>query len=259
MTASSSHDVWDALANPHRRRLLDLLRGGPQTTGELAEALPDISRYAVMQHLGVLTEAGLVLHRYHGRHRTNYLNPVPLQRAYDRWLRGQLAVVGRAMSELAHHFELDEQEELTMDLSEHRVVRIEAEVEISAEPARVFEALTTGLDNWWKLRIRDESRVVCEPRVGGTIYESWGEGQGLVYGSFAAFDPPHSYTLVSHGGSGEATYFSKNLDRIEPRNGGAVFKKTLLMWGVVPEETETMFRQGTGRVCHQLKEHLELG
>lgn len=59
--------VFKALANTTRRSILDHLAGGSMTTGELADAHPDLSRYAVMQHLGVLTEAGLVVVRREGR------------------------------------------------------------------------------------------------------------------------------------------------------------------------------------------------
>ena len=72
-------DVWRALASPWRRRLLDRLRTAPATTGELAAGLPELSRFAVMQHLAVLTEAGLVLPERRGRDRVNHLNPVPLR------------------------------------------------------------------------------------------------------------------------------------------------------------------------------------
>ena len=79
-------DVWRALANPTRRRILDLLREGPRSTGGLADAFPDLSRFAIMQHLGVLVEADLVIVRRDGRHRYNYLNPVPIQQIHDRWV-----------------------------------------------------------------------------------------------------------------------------------------------------------------------------
>jgi len=69
---------WRALANPWRRRLLDLLRDGPRTTGDLAERLPEVSRYAVMQHLGVLTDAGLVVVERRGRQRFNHVNAAAL-------------------------------------------------------------------------------------------------------------------------------------------------------------------------------------
>jgi DNA-binding transcriptional ArsR family regulator len=79
-------DVWKALANAHRRAMLDVLRNGPQTTGALGEHFPELSRFAVMQHLRVLETAELVMVRRQGRQRFNYLNPVPIERLYDRWV-----------------------------------------------------------------------------------------------------------------------------------------------------------------------------
>lgn len=78
--------VWAALANATRRRILDALRDGPETTGSLAALFPELSRFAIMQHLGVLTAADLVVARRAGRERYNYLNPVPIQRIHDRWV-----------------------------------------------------------------------------------------------------------------------------------------------------------------------------
>jgi DNA-binding transcriptional ArsR family regulator len=79
--------VWRALANPIRRRMLDMLRDGPCATGELAGDFPALTRFAVMQHLRVLEAGGLVVHRRQGRQRLNYLNPVPIQQIFDRWVR----------------------------------------------------------------------------------------------------------------------------------------------------------------------------
>lgn len=78
--------VWRALSNAVRRRILDLLMDGPRTTSELADFFPDLSRFAVMQHLSVLAEADLVVPVRDGRLRYNYINPVPIQRIYDRWV-----------------------------------------------------------------------------------------------------------------------------------------------------------------------------
>jgi DNA-binding transcriptional ArsR family regulator len=84
--SESEEELWRALASPWRRRLLDLLRAGPLTTGRLAQAIPELSRFAVMQHLDVLTEVDLVVAQRIGRHRYNHLNPVPLRRWYERWV-----------------------------------------------------------------------------------------------------------------------------------------------------------------------------
>src|SRR5688500_13836951 len=78
--------TWRALADPTRRRLLDLLRDAPRTTGDLCARFPALSRFAVMKHLGVLEAAGLVVVRRRGRERWNHLNAVPLRQATERWL-----------------------------------------------------------------------------------------------------------------------------------------------------------------------------
>jgi DNA-binding transcriptional ArsR family regulator len=80
--------IWKALGSPHRRALLDALRDGAKTTSALCEVLPQLSRFAVMQHLSVLERAGVVLGRREGRERWNELNAVPIQRELERWLNG---------------------------------------------------------------------------------------------------------------------------------------------------------------------------
>lgn len=86
--SSTEHDdpVWRALADPTRRRILDLLRLRPRTTGDLAAEFP-VTRFAVMKHLSVLVAAGLVLVERRGRERFNHLNTVPIQAIYRRWIR----------------------------------------------------------------------------------------------------------------------------------------------------------------------------
>ena len=83
---SANDAVWKALANPLRRSMLDYLAQGPMTTGDLADRFPELSRFAIMQHLRVLTDADLVRVERAGRQRFNYLNPVPIQMLYDRWV-----------------------------------------------------------------------------------------------------------------------------------------------------------------------------
>lgn len=78
--------IWDALANEHRRQILDLLKDKPRTTGDIARRFKGIDRCTVMLHLGILTEAGLVIAKREGKFRWNYLNVEPIQRIYERWL-----------------------------------------------------------------------------------------------------------------------------------------------------------------------------
>jgi DNA-binding transcriptional ArsR family regulator len=60
--------AMDALGDPTRRRIFELLQGGPRAVGELAGELP-VSRPAVSQHLRVLKEAGLVAEQKQGTRR----------------------------------------------------------------------------------------------------------------------------------------------------------------------------------------------
>jgi len=78
--------VFRALADPSRRKLLDLLYANDaQTLTELCEHL-DMTRQAVTQHIGVLEGAQLVTTRWRGREKLHFLNPIPLQEIYDRWI-----------------------------------------------------------------------------------------------------------------------------------------------------------------------------
>jgi DNA-binding transcriptional ArsR family regulator len=78
--------LFKALADPSRRRLLDLLNANDaQTLSELCEHL-DMTRQAVTQHLGVLESAQLVATSWRGREKLHFLNPVPLQEIHERWI-----------------------------------------------------------------------------------------------------------------------------------------------------------------------------
>ena len=87
-------DVFKALADPTRRKILDELseRNG-QTLFELCSRLATkhqlgSSRQAISQHLNVLEDAGLIESRREGRYKFHDLDTGPLQRIADRWLAG---------------------------------------------------------------------------------------------------------------------------------------------------------------------------
>jgi DNA-binding transcriptional ArsR family regulator/nitrogen regulatory protein PII len=93
--------VWKALADPTRRRLLDLLDEAPRTTGELAKHFEQ-SRFAIMKHLAVLEGVGLIRVQREGRERWNHLDSAPLARIYDRWLSRQAAWTPTLEGEALH-------------------------------------------------------------------------------------------------------------------------------------------------------------
>ena len=78
--------VFEALADPTRRAVLELLRAtSVMTAGDLSAAFPAISRPAVSRHLRVLREAGLVIAEQHGREWRYSLDPAPLAGVTQQW------------------------------------------------------------------------------------------------------------------------------------------------------------------------------
>ena len=97
--------VFKALAGKDRRRILDLLRDAPMTTGEIGKHLPHLDRTTVMQHLRVLENARLVITKKEGRCRWNYLDVAPIQRIHERWIEAYAMPSASLLSKLQHDLE----------------------------------------------------------------------------------------------------------------------------------------------------------
>lgn len=100
--------VFKALADISRRKLLDLLflKDG-RSLKELSEELSEMTRFGVMKHLKQLEQAGLVTTRKQGRETLHYLNPVPIQMVYDRWVSKYSKGWARSLTELKYDLEKD--------------------------------------------------------------------------------------------------------------------------------------------------------
>ena len=254
-----SETVWRALASPHRRKLLDLLRDGPRTTGQLSKELSDLSRFAVMQHLGVLEESGLLLVRREGRSRLNFLNPVPIREMYERWMRAHSSIAAETTLHLKRYAETTHEVAQRMDQSKFRHVKIELELHINAPRERVFAALTDEYGNWWPHRYKPDSTCYCEGVVGGKIGERFANGGGAIYGEIVYLDPP--FKVVSSGSSslnrGSHGYVVDTLTEVD---GVTTLSRSMEVWGDVPEEMEKMYREGSRAIMeHALKNYLENG
>jgi DNA-binding transcriptional ArsR family regulator len=102
--------LFKALADPSRRKLLDLLYSHDgQTLGDLCKHL-DMTRQAVTQHLTLLEAANLIATIRRGREKLHFLNPVPLQEIYERWIRKFEKPRLRALHELKRLLESDRDE-----------------------------------------------------------------------------------------------------------------------------------------------------
>jgi DNA-binding transcriptional ArsR family regulator len=95
--------VFKALANPSRRKVLDVLhaRNG-QTLGALCESL-GIRRQSASQHVDILVDANLISTVWLGRKKLHFNNPVPIDEVYERWVRkferGPLALLSEVKAQ----------------------------------------------------------------------------------------------------------------------------------------------------------------
>jgi DNA-binding transcriptional ArsR family regulator len=101
--------LFKALADPGRRKLLDLLHAeNGRTLGELCDHMA-MTRQAVTQHLAVLEAANLVAVQWRGREKLHFINPVPLQQIYDRWIAKFERPRLKALSKLKRKMEEDDE------------------------------------------------------------------------------------------------------------------------------------------------------
>ena len=249
--------VWRGLSSPIRRAILDALREGPSTTGEIAGSFPELSRYAVMQHLSVLEDSGLLLVRREGRRRLNYLNAVPLRMLYERWVSEHAGMAAETAFRLKQFAERPRG--APMEISADRVVKIETEIRVEASPEQVFDALTQGLDAWWPFRFRASGTMVVECRVGGRVYEDWGNDTGAHHGVIVWWEPPFKYSCSGPGAMTPA-FQSNDVATVVPDGTGCIYRKSLTLWGAVPEETERKFRDGSKAILAKFfKAYVEEG
>ena len=99
--------LFKALADPSRRKLLDLLHAHDgRSLNELCEHL-DMTRQGVTQHLELLEAANLIATERVGREKLHFLNPVPLQQIYERWIAKFEKPRLKALSALKQRLEKD--------------------------------------------------------------------------------------------------------------------------------------------------------
>jgi DNA-binding transcriptional ArsR family regulator len=185
--------VWGALADPTRREILDLLKDGPRTLGQLAGRFP-VSRFAIRKHLNILEAAHLVVVRWQGRERWNFLNVIPIQTIYERWVTPYHQLWAERLSNLKQEIEGDVMTGSAVPLM---LERVELEIAIAAAPSRVWRALVDRTEAWWP---RDfytgpAKGFHIEARIGGRVFEDWGDGAGVIWYHVFAMKPEVSLDL----------------------------------------------------------------
>jgi len=166
-------DVFKALADPTRRRLLDLLFKKDGQTLSAIEARVQMTRFGVMKHLKILEEAGLVATRRRGREKFHYLNVVPIRLIHDRWVNKYAERWAASLSELKYKLE---------DGSMEKVF----EIYIKTTPERLWQAITdTEMRKKYNF-----GAVVTSTWKKGAPYQGEGGGRTIFDGEILEINPP---------------------------------------------------------------------
>ncbi len=171
--------IWKALADPTRRTIISLLQESPLTTGEISERIDDLSRYAVMKHLGILEKADLINTRREGKFRWNYLNANPIQKSYEQWLKELI--------------QISQQSTPTMGTAKKTIMTATFSIEqsLAASPLRLWQVLTAEVNDWWPRDLRyysNNSDLNIELEVGGKLLESTGPNDGFLWATVIGFE-----------------------------------------------------------------------
>jgi DNA-binding transcriptional ArsR family regulator/uncharacterized protein YndB with AHSA1/START domain len=243
MNRSSEELVWRALADPTRRAILDLLREGPRTTGDLCDAF-STSRFAVMKHLGVLEDAGLLAVRRRGRVRWNAINAVPLRRVYDRWVSAWSDRTAASLLQLQSVAEAT-REGPSMTV---RSLAIEQDVLIDAPVSHVWTTLTADVNRWWLHKFWDDGVGFFELRLGGALGERSG-GNEVLAATVTRIEPEKRLSL--RGAMGMSGAVAGVIDyTLEPHEGGTLVKVSHHAVGEIDDETEQAYSRGWRDLLH---------
>lgn len=235
--------LFKALGHPIRRKILDVLKVSPHTTGEINEFFPEVSRYAIMKHLTVLEEGNLLLVRREGKFRKNYLNAVPLQEMHNRWVGKYMELTANNLLNLQAVAEAKGGEKImTID----KGFQIEQEILIKAPRECVFNALTEKAEDWWEFRLApkgEASHFTFEPFPGGQFIEKWGKNQGAIWGNVYYVNAPEEIRIQGHLGMQGAVNSSYTY-RLIDKEGETLLQLSHTASGILEDDWEDKHRKG---------------
>lgn len=253
--------VFKALGDESRRKLLDLLflKDG-RSLSELEEHLP-MTRFGVMKHLKLLKEAGLVTTRKSGRETLHYLNAVPIQMVYDRWVSKYSKGWARTLTELKYDLE----EKISLEATKM------AEAKTAETTTQVFEIyIRTSAEKLWQAITDGDftekyyfgTRIESDLKAGSDFNYMEPDGNVMVGGKVVESDPPRKLvtTFNPNWAKGDNPDFPETRVTYEIEQSGSSCKLSLVHEGLPADNPLThSFFGGWSQILSGLKTLLETG
>jgi len=237
--------LFRALADPTRRLLLDELREGPRTTGQLVDAVPELSRFGVMKHLGVLSESGLVVSEKIGRRRVNHLNAVPMRRMYERYVSKYEDKWAGSLLSLKRLAERKRDMGTQMLEQPARSAIVNTQIRIEAPKQEVFDIFFDRAKDWFyeSEETKDVRPTQLEKQVGGRFYMQLPDGGANLLAIVTMIKPGHKVRMC--GDFTMPNAFLANVTiAFEDDAGATIVKIEHRMTGEFEDSTPKEFEEG---------------
>ena len=249
MNFDAADKVFRALADPNRRRILDLVKASPGiTVTALTEAF-DFTRFAVMKHLKVLEDAEVIVPQRKGKKKELYLNAIPIQTIYDRWISQYSARWASGLT--AFKYELEKETEMMATKPQQVYV-----LYIRSSVDKVWDAMTNPETT---LKYFHNTAVQSDWQVGSSIdymMEKEGETRSAVTGEIVEIEPKkrlvHTFSFSSMSDAPSLVSYD-----IEAQ--GEVTKLTVSHEFEAEDETFKGTQQGWPHIFSAMKTLLETG
>ncbi|MEZ5461928.1 helix-turn-helix domain-containing protein [Dokdonella sp.] len=204
-------DIWQALADPTRRSLVDRLATGSKTTSQLCEGMP-MSRFGVMKHIGVLERAGVIISRKQGRFRVNHLNVAKIHSLQSRWLSPRGAAFAGALDGLTDITGGNDMSQSDSPTSAS-VIDLALDWPVAVSVQKLWATLFEQPEIWWPRAYRagsEDAVMTFDQKIGGCLREESANGGGVLWYSIFAINPRRSVDLVGdlavrYGGPARST------------------------------------------------------
>jgi uncharacterized protein YndB with AHSA1/START domain len=146
------------------------------------------------------------------------------------------------------------------------LIKINVEIDIEAEPSRVFSAITTGTAIWWSaphLQRPNASDLVLEPKIGGRFYERWTISNkdtcGALHATVTAIEAPNLLRLQGPFGMTERAVLATATIELKPIKKGTHVHFSFHAFGELDEALEVEYGRGWADLLGRLKFFVEEG